>query len=100
MALRSADEQEREVIYDRIANEKTERDEKVSKWLTNENILILVIRHYEKNRASDWHIYAALINHPIFSELISETYDRFIIKVVEDSDGEYSIYSQKFAKKF
>lgn len=100
MALRSADEQEREVIYDRIANEKTERDEKVSKWLTNENILILVIRHYEKNSASDWHIYAALINHPIFSELISETYDRFIIKVVEDSDGEYSLYSQKFAKKF
>lgn len=100
MALRSADAQEREVIYDRIANEKAERDRKISKWLTNENVLILVLRHYEKNSASDWRIYASLINHPIFSELISETYDRFIIKVVEDPDGEYSLYGQKFAKKF
>lgn len=53
MELRSADEQEREVIYDRIADEKAERDKKVSKWLISENVLIFVIRHYEKNRPSD-----------------------------------------------
>lgn len=87
-------------IYDTISEEKVERDKKVSKWLTNENVLILVLRHYEKNSASDWHIYASLINHPIFSELISETYDRFIIKVIEDPNGEHSLYGQKFAKKF
>lgn len=100
MALRTADEKERDVIYDRISEEKAERDKKVSKWLTNENVLILVLRHYEKNSASDWRIYAALINHPIFSELISETYDRFILKIVEDPNGEYSLYGQKFTKKF
>ena len=100
MVLRSADEKEREVIYERIQDEKAERDKKVFKWLTDENVLILVLRHYEKNSASDWHIYAALINHHIFAKLISETYDRFIIKVVEDPDGEYSLYGQKFAKKF
>lgn len=100
MSLRTADEQEREVLYDRIADEKAERDKQVDKWLTNENVLILVLRHYEKNSASDWHIYAALINHPIFSELLSETYDRFIVKVVEDEGGEYSLYGRKFAKKF
>ena len=100
MELRSADEQEREVIYDRIADEKAERDRQVGKWLTNENVLMLVIRHYEKNSASDWRIYAALINHPIFSELLFDLYDRFAIKVVEDPDGEYSLYGQKFAKKF
>lgn len=100
MALRTATDKERDVIYDRISKEKVERDKRVSKWLTNENVLILVLRHYEKNSASDWHIYAALINHPIFSELISETYDRFIVKVVEDPDGEYSLYGQKFTKKF
>lgn len=100
MALRIATEKERDVIYDRIYEEKVERDKKVSKWLSNENVLILVLRHYEKNSASDWRIYAALINHPIFSELISETYDRFIIKVVEDTNGEYSLYGRKFAKKF
>ena len=64
MGLRTATEQEREVIYERIKDEKAERDEEVSKWLTNENVLILVLRHYEKNSASDWRIYAALINHP------------------------------------
>lgn len=100
MGLRTATEKERDVIYDRISDEKAERDKKVSKWLTDENILILVLRHYEKNSASDWRIYAALIDHPIFSELIGETYDRFIIKVVEDRDGEYSLYGRKFTKKF
>ena len=100
MALRAADEHEREVLYGRISDEKAERDRKVSRWLTNENVLVLVIRHYEKNSASDWRLYAALINHPLFSELISETINRFIIKVVEDEDGEYSLYGQKFAKKF
>lgn len=100
MELRSADEQEREVIYDRIADEKAERDRQVAKWLKNENVLILVLRHYEKNSASDWRIYAALINHPIFSGLLFELYDRFVVKVVEDPDGEYSLYGRKFAKKF
>ena len=100
MELRSADDQEREVIYDRIADEKAERDKKVAKWLTNENVLILVIRHYEKNCAADWRIYAALINHTIFSELLFDLYDRFAIKVVEDPDGEYSFYGRKFTKKF
>lgn len=100
MELRYADEQEKEVIYDRIADEKVERDKKVERWLTNENVLLLVIRHYEKNSASDWRIYAALINHPIFSELLFELYDRFVCKIVEDVNGEYFLYGQKFAKKF
>lgn len=100
MELRNSDEQEREVIYDRIKEEKKERDKQVSKWLTNENVLILVLRHYEKNSAADWHIYASLINHPVFSELLFELYDRFIVKVIEDPNGEYSLYGRKFAKKF
>lgn len=100
MELRNADEQEREVIYDRIKEEKAERDKQVSKWLTNENVLILVLRHYEKNSAADWRIYASLINHPVFSELLFELYDRFIVKVAEDPNGEYCLYGQKFAKKF
>lgn len=99
MELRTADEQEREVIYDRIADEKTERDRQVDKWLTNENVLILVLRHYEKNSATDWRIYAVLINHPVFSELLFDLYDRFVLKVAEDPNGEYSLYGRKFAKK-
>lgn len=100
MELRNADEQERKVIFDLIKDEKAERDRQASKWLTNENVLILVLRQYEKNNAADWRIYAALINHPVFTELLFELYDRFAVKVQEDINGEYSLYGRKFAKKF
>lgn len=97
MELRTADEQEREVIYAQISDIKTERDKLVNKWLTNENVLMLVLRHYEKNSPSDWRIYAALINHPVFSDLLFELYDRFP-KIVESEKGKYFLYGQKFAK--
>lgn len=97
MELRTADEQEREVIYAQISDIKTERDKLVNKWLTNENVLMLVLRHYEKNSPSDWRIYAALINHPVFSDLLFELYDRFP-KIEENESGKYLLYGRKFAK--
>ena len=98
--IRMADEQEREVLYAQIADIKAERDKQVAKWLTNENVLILVLRHYEKNSAADWRIYAALINHPIFSELLWELYDGTALQVVEDENGEYTLYGRKFTKVY
>ena len=97
MELRTADEQEREVIYAQISDIKTERDKLVNKWLTNENVLMLVLRYYEKNSPSDWRIYAALINHPVFSDLLFELYDRFP-KIEESESGKYLLYGRKFAK--
>lgn len=97
MELRTADEQEREVIYAQISDIKTERDKLVNKWLTNENVLMLVLRHYEKNSSSDWRIYAALINHLVFSDLLFELYDRFP-KIEENESGKYLLYGRKFAK--
>lgn len=66
--------------------------------MTNENVLILVLRHYEKNSAADWRVYAALINHPIFSEFLWELYDGTALQVVEDENGEYTLYGRKFTK--
>ena len=100
LAIRTVDEQEREVIYEQIADIKAERDKQVSKWLTNENVLILVLRHYEKNSAADWRIYAAFINHPIFSELLWELYDGTAKQVTDDESGEYTLYGRKFTKKY
>lgn len=97
--LRTADEQEREVLYERIAELKNRRDEQVAKWLTNANVLLLVLRHYEKNNAADWRIYASLINHPEFAELLWELYDRTAAKIVEDAHGEYTVYGIKLTKK-
>lgn len=97
--MRTADEQEREVLYEQLADIKAERDKQVDKWLTNENVLILVIRHYERNSAADWRIYAALINHPAFADLLFDLYDSFGRKIIEDENGEYVLYGRKFAKK-
>lgn len=98
--MRTADEQEREVLYEQISDIKAERDKQVDKWLTNENVLILVIRHYERNSAADWRIYEALINHPVFADLLFDLYDRFGKKIMEDENGEYTVYGRKFTKKW
>ena len=99
MELRSADEQEREIIYDRIADEKAERDKKVSKWLTSENMLIFVIRHYEKNRPSDWRIYAPIVNTPLFKKYLQRTALPYGC-VEENANGDYVVYGKKFARKW
>ena len=98
MELRIADDQEREVIYDRIAEEKAERDRQVSKWLTSENVLIFVVRHYEKNRPSDWRIYAPIVNSHHFKD--------FMLKggspigfVEENENGSIVVHGKKFARK-
>lgn len=98
MELRTADDQEREVIYDRIAEEKAERDRQVSKWLTSENVLIFVVRHYEKNSPSDWRIYAPIVNSHHFKD--------FMLKggspigfVEENENGSIVVYGKKFARK-
>lgn len=97
MTLRSADEKEREVIYERIQDEKAERDRKVSRWLTSINVMLFVIRHYEKNSPSDWRIYAPLIHTPLFQrEMRAYPMPEFFI--VEDPDGEYCLYGRNFTK--
>ena len=97
MALRSADEKEREVIYESIQDEKAERDRKVSRCLTSKNVMILVIRHYEKNSPSDWRIYAPLINTSLFQkEMLAYPAPEYFI--IEDPDGQYCLYGRNFTK--
>ncbi len=97
MELRIADEQEKEIVYDKIAEAKVERDRLVSKWLTNENVLILVLRHYEKNSPSDWRIYAPIVNTPQFKNF-SRCTALPIGRVAEKEDGDFVVYGKKFAR--
>lgn len=99
MELRTADDQEKEVIYDKIASEKTERDRQVEKWLTSENVLIFVVRHYEKNRPSDWRIYAPIVNSPTFKNF-SRAKALPIGCVEENENGDFIVYGKKFARKW
>lgn len=97
MELRIADDQEKELVYDKITETKSERDRLVSKWLTNENVLILVLRHYEKNSPSDWRIYAPIVNTPHFKNF--SRYTALPIGCVEEKeDGEFTVYGKKFAR--
>lgn len=98
MELRVVDDQEKEVLYERIEEEKDERDRQVSKWLTSKNVLIFVVRHYEKNRPSDWRIYAPIVNSNRFKD--------FMLKggspigfVEENKNGNITVYGKKFARK-
>ena len=97
MELRIADEQEKELVYDKIAEAKVERDRLVLKWLTNENVLILVLRHYEKNSPSDWRIYAPIVNTPQFKNF-SRCTALPIGRVAEKEDGDFVVYGKKFAR--
>lgn len=97
MELRIADEQEKELVYDKIAEAKVERDRLVSKWLTNENVLILVLRHYEKNSPSDWRIYAPIVNTPQFKNF-SRCTALPIGRVAEKEEGDFVVYGKKFAR--
>lgn len=99
MELRVANDQEKEVLYEKIAEEKAERDRQVSKWLTSENVLIFVVRHYEKNSPSDWRIYAPIVNAPMF-EKFSRNQALPIGCVEEKADGEFTVYGKKFARKW
>lgn len=99
MELRVVDDQEREVLYERIEEEKAERDRQVSKWLTSENVLIFVVRYYEKNSPSDWRIYAPIVNAPMFEEF-SRNQALPIGCVEEKADGEFTVYGKKFARKW
>ena len=97
MELRVVDDQERAVLYERIEEEKAERDRQVSKWLTSRNVLIFVARYYEKNRPSDWRIYAPIVN--------AHHFKKFMLKggspigfVEENRNGNITVYGKKFAR--
>ncbi|MFR1631838.1 MAG: hypothetical protein ACLSU0_01580, partial [Oscillospiraceae bacterium] len=60
--------------------------------------LIFVIRHYEKNRPSDWRIYAPIVNAPRFKELMLKSISPEF-HVEEDENGRFTLYGKKFAIK-
>ena len=99
MELRVSDDQEKEVVYEKIEEEKADRDKQVSKWLTSRNVLIFVARHYEKNRPSDWRIYAPIVNARHFKDFMLKGGSP--IGFVEKSrDGNIIVYGKKFAIKW
>ena len=95
--LRRADDDEKEVIYTRIKQTKDERNEQVNELLSEEYILYLVLKEYEKTTGENWHLYAPLLENELFKGMLKMSKEK-MQKVAPKDDGEYDLYGLKFAK--
>lgn len=95
--LRRADDDEKEVIYTRIKQTKEDRNEQVNELFSEEYVLYLVLKEYEKMKGENWHIYAPLLENELFKGMLKMSKEK-LQKVAPKDDGEYDLYGLKFAK--
>ena len=95
--LRHSDDDEKEVIYTRIKQTKEDRNEQVNELLSEEYVLYLVLKDYEKTNCENWHIYAPLLENELFKGMLKMSKEK-LQKVASKDDGEYDLYGLKFAK--
>ena len=95
--LRHSDDDEKEVIYTRIKQTKEDRNEQVNELLSEEYVLYLVLKDYEKMNCENWHIYAPLLENELFKGMLKMSKEK-LQKVASKDDGEYDLYGLKFAK--
>ena len=96
--LRRADDDERDNLYVKIKQTKYKRNEKVKGLLSEEYVLYLILKKYEKETAENWHLYASLLESELFKNMLKESKVK-MQKIVEKDDGKYDLYGLKFAKK-
>ena len=95
--LRLADEDEKDIIYAKIKQTKDKRNEQVKELLSEEYVLYLVIKDYEKEERENWHIYAPLLESELFKKMLKASKEK-MPQVVQKGDGEYDLYGLKFTK--
>lgn len=95
--LRLADEDEKDIIYEKIRQTKEERNKQVKELLSEEYVLYLVIKDYEKEERENWHIYAPLLESELFKKMLKASKEK-MPQVVQKDDGEYDLYGLKFTK--
>lgn len=100
MNLRSAEDDEKESIYVDIQQLKANRKEEVSALLTNERVLYMVLKSYEKSRNNfeNWHLYAPILESELFTKMLKINKVKMPF-IVETEDGETEIYGRKYTKK-
>lgn len=95
--LRLADEDEKDIIYEKIRQTKEERNKQVKELLSEEYVLYLVIKDYEKEERENWHIYAPLLENELFKKMLKASKEK-MPQVIQEDDGEYDLYGLKFTK--
>lgn len=96
--LRRADDDEKDCIYAKIKQEKDKRKQEVERYLSEEYVLYLILKEYEKETGENWHLYAPLLESELLNSMLKESKVK-MQKVVEKDNGEYDLYGLKFAKK-
>ena len=94
--LRRADD-EKDYLYAKIKQTKDKRNEEVKELLSEEYVLYLIIKEYEKEASENWHLYAPLLESELFKSMLKESKVK-MQKVAEKDDGEYDLYGLKFTK--
>lgn len=95
--LRLADEDEKDIIYAKIKQTKDKRNKQVKELLSEEYVLYLVIKDYEKEERENWHIYAPLLENELFKKMLKASKEK-MPQVIQKDDGEYDLYGLKFTK--
>ena len=95
--IRRADDDEKDLLYIKIKQKKEERNEKVKELLSEEYVLYLVLKEYEKTMGENWHLYAPLLESELFKDMLKCSREK-MQKVVEKDNGEYELYGLKFTK--
>ncbi len=93
-----AEKSESAILYETITQTKAERDELVAKQITSYVVLVLLIRYYEQKDSTNWRIYEPIVKHPLYREMLSAN-GYTMPEVIEDDNGEYTLYGLKFTKK-
>lgn len=95
--LRCADDDEKDYLYVKIKQTKDKRNEEVKELLSEEYVLFLVLKEYEKKTGENWHLYAPLLESELFKSMLKKSREK-MQKVEQKDDGEYDIYGLKFTK--
>ena len=95
--LRRADDDEKDNLYVKIKQTKDKRNEEVKELLSEEYVLYLILKEYEKEESENWHLYAPLLENELFKSMLKMSKEK-MQKVASKDDGEYDLYGLKFAK--
>jgi UTP-glucose-1-phosphate uridylyltransferase len=91
------EDDEKELIYEKIKQAKAERNAKVEKELTEEYVLYLVVQELDKGTGENWYLYAPLLQSEMFKNMLDDSKEERP-KITKKTDGEIDVYGLKFTK--
>ena len=95
--LNSAEEDEKDAIYEQIQQQKIIAKASIDSLLCNEHVVYLVLKHYEKTHCENWHLYAHILENEQFIKMLKESKEK-MSQIAEDVNGEYELYGKKYSK--